>query len=48
MNKVEYEKFLNAVDTVCMNCYKLSEENCEHCPVRFTCDELNKDMEIKG
>ena len=42
MNKIEYEKFLEAVDTVCMNCLKLNEENCEHCPVRFTCDELKK------
>ena len=42
MNKFEYKKFLEAVDTVCLNCLKLSEENCEHCPVRFTCDELGK------
>lgn len=44
MNKFEYKKFLEAVDTVCVNCLKLSEENCEHCPVRFTCDELDKTM----
>lgn len=44
MNKFEYKKFLEAVDTVCGNCLKLSEENCEHCPVRFTCDELSKTM----
>ena len=45
MNKIEYKKFLEAVDTVCMNCLKLNEENCEHCAVRFICDELNKKME---
>jgi hypothetical protein len=45
MNKVEYKKFLEAVDAVCMNCLKLSEENCERCPVRFTCDELSKKVE---
>ena len=44
MNKFEYKKFLEAVDTVCVNCLKLSEENCEHCAVRFTCDELSKTM----
>ena len=48
MNKVEYKKFLEAVDTVCINCLKLGEENCEHYPVRFTCDEMSKKMEIKG
>lgn len=45
MNKVEYNKFLEAVDTVCINCSKLSEENCKHCPVRLTCDELSNKME---
>ena len=44
MNKFEYKRFLEAVDTVCVNCLKLSEENCEHCAVRFTCDELGKTM----
>ena len=44
MNKIEYEKFLEAVDTVCINCLKLNEENCEHCAVRFTCDELSKNI----
>ena len=44
MNKFEYKKFLEAVDVVCMNCLKLSEENCENCAVRYTCDELNKKM----
>ena len=45
MNKFEYKRFLEAVDTVCINCLKLSEENCAHCPVRFTCDELGKAMQ---
>lgn len=47
MNKIDYKKFLDAVDTVCINCLKLSEENCANCPVRFTCDELNKKMNYK-
>jgi hypothetical protein len=40
MKQNEYKQFLNAVDIVCINCLKLSEENCEKCPVRFTCDHL--------
>jgi hypothetical protein len=46
MNNFEYKKFLEAVDTVCLNCLKCSEENCENCPVRFTCDELNKQIKV--
>ena len=42
MNKEEYTKFLEAVDIVCINCLKLSTEECEKCPVRFTCGELEK------
>lgn len=47
MNNFEYKKFLEAVDTVCVHCLKCSEENCEHCPVRFTCDKLSKAMQKK-
>lgn len=47
MTNFEYKKFLEAVDRVCLNCLKCSEENCEHCPVRFTCDELGKEMKKK-
>lgn len=46
MNRVEYEKFLESVDTVCMNCYKLSEENCERCPVRYTCEMLSFELDV--
>lgn len=34
-------KFLNAVDTVCINCHYSKEEVCESCPVRKTVDELD-------
>ena len=34
------QEFLNAVDTVCINCNYGSDEVCETCPVRKTCDEL--------
>ena len=43
MNKSQRD-FLDAVDIVCINCLKNSEENCEKCPVRYTCDKL---MDIK-
>ena len=45
MNKFKYEKFEEAVDMVCLNCVKLSEENCEHCPVRCTWNALHKQTE---
>lgn len=35
---------MEAVDLVCINCLKLSEENCERCAVRFTCQDLKKIM----
>ena len=34
------QEFLDAVDTVCINCHYGSDEVCETCPVRKTCDEL--------
>lgn len=34
------QEFLDAVDTVCINCNYSSDEVCETCPVRKTCDEL--------
>lgn len=43
MNNAEYERFLEAVDEVCMNCIEDTIENpdiCENCPVRKTCDFL--------
>ena len=41
MNKDEYEKFLEAVDVVCINCAEDTLDNpdvCDSCPVRNTCD----------
>ena len=41
VNRPEGRKaFLEAVDTVCINCHYCREEVCETCPVRKTCDEL--------
>lgn len=34
------KEFLDAVDTVCINCHYCKEEVCDTCPVRKTCDEL--------
>ena len=48
MNNFKYKNFLEAVDIVCGECLKLSEETCEKCPVRFTCDELSKKMAEQG
>ena len=39
------KEFLDAVDVVCLDCYYLSEETCETCPVRKTVDKL---ADIKG
>lgn len=33
-------EYLDAVDTVCVNCHYGNDEVCETCPVRKTCDEL--------
>ena len=41
VNRPEGRKeFLEAVDTVCINCHYGNDEVCETCPVRKTCDEL--------
>lgn len=34
------KEYLDAVDTVCVNCHYGNDEVCETCPVRKTCDEL--------
>lgn len=34
------KEFLEAVDTVCINCHYGNDDVCETCPVRKTCDEL--------
>ena len=40
MNTSEMKKFIDAVDTVCINCHYCEEKFCESCPVRKTVDEL--------
>ena len=45
MTKAEYNKFLASVDIVCMNCVELSEERCESCAVRHTCESFAEKME---
>lgn len=45
MTKTEYEKFLEAVDIVCMNCIVDTLNNpdvCDSCPVRHTCEVKRK------
>lgn len=37
--KIGRKEFLDAVDTVCINCHYGSDEVCETCPVRKTVDE---------
>jgi len=34
------KEYLDAVDTVCVNCNYGNDEVCDTCPVRKTCDEL--------
>ena len=40
MNIDNFREYLDAVDVVCINCHYLSEETCENCPVRKTCDDI--------
>lgn len=47
MDKNDFQKYLNAVDVVCINCIKISEENCEQCPVRITCDSIYKQNQVE-
>lgn len=45
MTKTEYEKFLEAVDIVCMNCIVDTLNNpdvCDSCPVRKTCKMVER------
>lgn len=44
MTNLEYKHYLEAVDTVCGNCYG-SEETCADCPVRRCCDAISKEFE---
>lgn len=41
-------EYLNSVDVVCINCHYLSEETCETCPVRKTCDEIKEKGKISN
>lgn len=43
----EYEKLLDAVDLVCMNCVMdtLNTSVCDNCPVRIMCESLEYDEE---
>ena len=40
-------KYFDAVDDVCINCHYLSEETCESCPVRKTCDDVYNSDEYR-
>lgn len=44
MNKEQYNKFLEAVDTICIKCWFTGKdgEDCEICPVRKMCDDFRK------
>lgn len=45
MTKTEYEKFLEAVDLVCINCAEDTLDNpdvCDSCPVRKTCKMVER------
>ena len=41
-------KYLDSVDVVCINCHYLSEETCETCPVRKTCDDVYKNRKVSN
>jgi hypothetical protein len=42
-----YNEYLDAVDTVCMECALMSEEKCEQCPVQITVKQLEEYFEHK-
>ena len=47
MTKTEYEKFLEAVDLVCINCAEDTLDNpdvCDSCPVRKTCKMVEREQ----
>lgn len=44
---IDISKFFDSVDTVCLNCGYLSEETCESCPVRKTCDDIYNSSDYK-
>ena len=42
MGEIDYQKFLEAADIVCLHCVELGKENCRNCPVRHTCKYLGE------
>lgn len=40
------KEFLDAVNTVCINCHYCREEVCKTCPVRKTVDELSNATQL--
>ena len=47
MTNENYNKYLEAVDVVCGECYG-NEETCKSCPVRKCCDDFRMEMEENG
>ena len=47
MSAFDMDKYLKAVDEVCVQCHYLNEKTCEKCPVRKTADEKRKQEESK-
>lgn len=47
MDKQDFNKYFNAVDVVCINCINATEDNCEQCPVRITCDSIHEELQVK-
>ena len=45
--KEQFNEYLDAVDTVCMECPFMSEEKCKSCPVQITVKQLEKHFESK-
>ena len=43
--KEQYNEYLDAVDTVCMECALMSEEKCKQCPVQITVKQLEEYFE---
>lgn len=39
---VDFEKFVDAVNIVCMDCVCGDEETCKNCPVRLSVDYYRK------
>lgn len=46
MNGMDYRKFLDAVDVVCMNCVA-GEDQCDSCAVHKTCSALNERQKMQ-